>query len=159
MNPEPDAAAIRAAERLEQSVDGLREEIGTLRDLGQRNRRLIWGLAVSLILDVLLSVAVAVVAVKSTDAADRATEATSLANRNRQTQVATCLASNDTRAANIQLWNYVLDLAAKGNPNPTPQQTERIKQFKTYLAEVFAPRDCNASTPTAVPPPTTPPSR
>jgi hypothetical protein len=146
----PDDEAIQAAVRLEGAVTGLRDEIVVLRTFGSRNRHLIWGLAISLVLDVALSIAVAFVAVS-------AREATSLANQNRQTQLATCRAGNETRAANIQLWTYVLDLAAVNRPvPPTAQQIESLRQFKSYLSTVYAPRDCD--TPGSVSPLPAPPS-
>jgi hypothetical protein len=149
VNPDDEHEAIRAAQCLERAVLGLRDDIGALRTFGQRNRHFIWGLAVSLALDVVLSIAVAILAVS-------ASNATSLANQNKQAQLVTCKAGNETRAANIQLWAYVLDLANATNPTPTPQQVEGIRQFKIYLAQVYAPRDCDS--PTSVKPLPAPPT-
>jgi hypothetical protein len=149
-----DDQAIRAAIRLEGAVQGLRQEIGALRTYGARNRHLILGLAISLLLDVILSIVVAFVAVSASDAS-------SLANQNKQTQLATCRAGNETRAANVQLWTYVLDLAAASNPAPpTPQRTESLKQFTAYLHTVYAPRDCDAGgSASPLPPPPSVPTR
>jgi len=152
--PDPDLA-IQAADRLHGSVDGLREEIANLRVFGKRNRHLIWGLAVSLVLDVCLSGAVTILAVKSAQAADRASETTSLATRNRDQQIVTCRAGNEARAAQVQLWTYVLDLVAQG-PRPQqldPQQAQRLQQLRGYLSTGFTARDCDASGPPPVSPP------
>lgn len=130
-----DNAAIAAADRLQQSMEGLREDIGGLTTYGRRNRHLIRWLAVSLIVEALLIVAVAVLAVQ-------ASNATSAAARNEQTQQATCRAGNDSRAANHNLWNYVLELSAAANPHPTPAQQDAAAKFRVFIDEVFQPRDC-----------------
>jgi hypothetical protein len=149
--------AIRAADRLAAKVDDLRSELQSLRQFGKRNRHFIWGLAISLVLDVCLSIAIAVLAVTATEASHQASEATSLSNRTRDTQLVTCQAGNESRAAQVQLWTYVLDLAAQ-NPNPPPQQAQRLAQFRTYLSTTFAPRDCTAANPTAATPTAVPPA-
>ena len=96
-------------------------------------------LVVSLALDVALSIVVAVFAVQ-------ASEASSLANQNRQAQRTTCEAGNQARAVSIQLWNYVLD-ATKDDPrNQTPERKALIAKFRTYMESAYAQRDCNAPT-------------
>lgn len=135
MTPPDDNAAIAAADRLQQSVEGLRTDIGGLTTYGRRNRRLIRWLTVSLIVEALLMVAVAVLAVQ-------ARQATSAAARNEQTQQATCRAGNESRAANRNLWSYVLDLSAATNPHPTPAQQEAAAKFRVFVGQVFAARDC-----------------
>lgn len=128
-----------AAERLQGSMTELQSEIGTLRTYGQHNRRYIWGLIVSLALDVALSIVVAVVAVQ-------ANEASSLANQNQQAQRTTCEAGNQARAVSVQLWNYVLD-ATKDDPrNQSPDRRALIAKFRTYLESAYAQRDCNSPT-------------
>lgn len=128
-------ATLAAAARLEQAMGNLTDQIHALRTYSQRSRRLIWGLVVSLLLDVLLSVAVAVIAVQ-------ANEATSTANQNRQTQIATCEAGNQSRALQLQLWTYVLDLSAQ-SPRDYPGKDQQLAQFRDYIARTFAPRDCS----------------
>jgi hypothetical protein len=144
-----DQDVVVAAHRLEISVNKLRDEINNLRVYGQRSRRLIIGLAVSIVLDVLLSAAVGLLAIQAVSTSNRANEANSLASRNAQNQLITCQAGNESRAAQVQLWNYVLDLAAR-NPNQSPDQVERLKQFRAYLTTALGPRDCTARTPSAV---------
>jgi hypothetical protein len=133
-------STVEAARILVASMDSLGGEMGALRRYGQRNRRLIWGLAVSLLLDVLLSVAVFFVAVQATEASNRATLATSEAALNRQSQLNSCEAANQARAVSIQLWNYVLDLSEKNNPAPDKQM--QIDQFRSYIQDAYSPRDC-----------------
>jgi hypothetical protein len=63
----------------------------------------------------------------------------------RDNALRTCQAGNDTRAAQVSVWNYVLDLSAASAPQ-TPQQKARAEQFRTYVAKTFAARDCEKAT-------------
>lgn len=153
MSQPGDDATLAAAERLSTSMDGLREDIGTLRSYGKRNRHFIWTLAVSLVLDVVLSVAVAVIAVQANQAA-------SAADRNRDTQRVTCESANESRAANRSLWGAILDASNQANPNATPAQRNQVEGLRWFVNQVFAPRDCAhldapPSIPTSIP--TSPP--
>jgi len=58
-------------------------------------------------------------------------------------QVQTCENGNDARAAQLNLWSFVLTASAASNPNQTPQQKKVAQQFQTYIVELFAPRDCS----------------
>lgn len=135
----PDAndrhAAIDAADRLQGSVIDLKDEIGSLRDYGQRSRRIIWGLAVSLALDVALSIVVIFVAIQAQDA-------NTLAQANRQTQIATCESGNQSRQVALNLWTYVLDAAAVAPENQTPERKKQLVDFRTYMESAYTPRDC-----------------
>lgn len=101
---------------------------------GRRNRHLIRWLVVSLALDVILTAAISVVAVKTN-------EANAKANETHNQQVATCLLSNEARAKNRQLWDYILKIP------PTQPQTEqqkvRVAEFRDFMNGTFAPRDCS----------------
>jgi hypothetical protein len=48
---------------------------------------------------------------------------------------------------------------AKHNPNQTPAQQQQIAQFRVYLQEVFAPRNCDDPASPTVQSPTTSPTR
>lgn len=135
-HPEPDPRdTLRAAAALEGTMAGLRGEMAALRHSSKRNRNWIVGLAVSLVLDIVLSVVVAVVAVQASQASD-------LAHQNRQAQIATCDAGNQARSVSVSLWNYVLDLSSKSPENQTPQRKEQIEQFRAYMKNAYAQRDC-----------------
>lgn len=129
-------AAIAAAIRLQGSVIDLKEEIAALRDYGQRSRKIIWSLAVSLVLDVLLSIVVVVVAIQAKDA-------NTLAQANQQTQIATCESTNQSRQVAVNLWRYVLDASAKDPKNQTPERVKQIEDFRAYMESAYQPRDCS----------------
>jgi len=149
------------AEELSGSVVQLNRSVQELTAYGRRNRTLIRRMTAGLIGLVLLLAAVAVLAWVSIDASDQAKEATSLAARNQQNAKVSCLVGNESRAAQIRLWTYVLDASSSANPRPTPQQIKLIADFRTYILAVFAPRDCDnppqvviTPTPPALPTPT-----
>jgi hypothetical protein len=132
---------IAVAQALTSSMDGLAEQVGTLNaqveaqeSYGRRNRRMIWGLVVSLLLDAVLTVVIATVAVQANHASDRATQV-------RNQQISTCLSTNEARALNIRLWEYVLTIPP--SQQRTEEQVKRIADFKVFLRKTFAPRDCS----------------
>lgn len=62
---------------------------------------------------------------------------------NEANAVTSCENANETRAASRALWNYVLDLAAAGNPDATPAETAQLADFRGYVGAVYAERDCS----------------
>jgi hypothetical protein len=133
---DPQHAAIAAATRLNESVTELKEEIHSLQVYGRRNRHYIIGLGISLAFDLLLSVVVIIVAVQANAANDRA-------NANHEYQVDTCNSSNAARQTSRDLWNYVLDAASKNPANETPERKKQISDFRAYMENSYAPRDCS----------------
>jgi hypothetical protein len=142
----PDDATLEAADRLERSMSALTAEMQSLGAYGKRNRHLIVGLAISLVLDLALSVVVWMVAAQAREASDRAAEASSAASLNRQAQVVTCESGNEARAAQVRLWSTVLDLSAQVSPQ-TPERARAADEFRAYVVRTFAPRDCQAVVP------------
>jgi len=112
---------------------GVTRDVENLMRASKRSLLLIRVLFVSVVFDVLLSVALGLVAIRADTAANQA-------NSVQRRQVATCLAANEARAAQIALWTYILDLPSTA-PN-TPEQQQRIKQFRAFVATTFAPRKC-----------------
>lgn len=124
--------ALIAASRLQESMEDLRGELRAVETYGQRSRHYIVGLAISIGLDVALSIVVIVVALVVSNTND-------IANQNREAQKASCLSGNETRAVSVQLWNYVLDTAEHNNPGNKKQ----IEDFRAYMQKAYAPRDCD----------------
>lgn len=124
--------ALMAASRLQESMEDLRADLHAVETYGQRNRHYIVGLAISIGLDVALSIVVIVVALTVANT-------NTIANQNRETQKASCQSGNETRAASVQLWNYVLDTAERNNP----ANKSKIEDFRAYMKKAYAPRDCS----------------
>lgn len=104
----------------------------------KRRRHQLLALTVSLILDFLLTIGLFAVSVKTQQVAGQA-------DSNHQAIVRSCEASNEARANNKALWDYILELP----PNPTqgPLSADQQKQredFKIFVAKTFAARDCSA---------------
>lgn len=126
---------LAAARRLETSMDQLHQEMQYLRVYGKRNRHLIWGLAGSILFDVALSVLLFFVFVVAGSARDTA-------DRNRETQIATCEANNQSRQVTTNLWNYILDTASKNPESQTEAKRKQIADFRAYMESAYAQRDC-----------------
>lgn len=134
-NSHDPSSIIAVAGRLQESMADLKDELYSLRKYGKRNRHYIVGLAISLIFDVLLTGVVVIIAINTSAATD-------LANANRQAQIDTCNSGNAARKTTRDLWNYVLDASAKDPQNQTPERTKRIADFRTYMENSYAARDC-----------------
>lgn len=66
------------------------------------------------------------------------------AETNRSAILRGCEVSNEARAKNKQLWAYILELpTADGQPR-TPEQQKRVDDFRRFINDTFAPRDCSA---------------
>jgi hypothetical protein len=99
---------------------------------GRTNRRMIRGLIVSVVLDVILTFAVGVVGVAAHNNAVTI-QRTSASN------LALCQAGNVARHQQIDLWDFLLGL---GKPPQTAQERKTVTEFKAHLADIYAPRDC-----------------
>jgi predicted membrane protein len=62
---------------------------------------------------------------------------------NHDAQVRNCENANDTRAAQRELWEFILDVSAS-NPDepPTPEERDMMDAIRDWIEELFAPRDC-----------------
>lgn len=125
---------LATAQALTTSLNTMTARLEAVNRYGRRNRHMIYGLVASLLLDAILTVVIAIVAVEANRANDRAAQV-------HNQQVATCLSTNEGRKLNVQLWDYVLSI-----PPSQPRsdaQTKRIADFKVFLHKTFAPRDCS----------------
>jgi hypothetical protein len=107
-------------------------------DAGRRRRQIIW-LAVSLVLDIFLTIGFGVLAVQARE--------TSLATAKTQaTLVSGCQTSNEFRRTEAGLWEHILSLQpimTNLTPEQQAQRDKTIAEFQVYLKTTFAPRDCN----------------
>jgi hypothetical protein len=118
--------AIRTAQDLTGALRGMADQLGALNDRLRRTRHVVWGLVISLVLDLLLTAGFAAVAVQ--------------ARNTQQSGLALCESSNHARAQQISLWGYVLSL---GGPPKTAAQRKVIAEFEAHLHKIYAPRDCS----------------
>jgi len=125
---------VTTAQALTASLNGMTAQLEELTRYGQRNRHLIWGLAVSLVLDLVLTVVIVTVAVQANHASNQAQQV-------HAQQAATCLSSNEARKLQVQLWEYVLSFPPT-RPR-TEAQEQQIKDFRSFMRKTFAQRDCS----------------
>lgn len=143
------------AAKLSVQVEGLSQSVTALAHKQRWDRRLLVWVMSALAVSLVALVLVAVVAVRANTAAQNADAARTLAESNKQAAALTCEANNQSRAAQVELWTYVLSIVAEANPAPTREEALRLAQFRTYVQKTFAPRDCTKPvTPTPPPIPT-----
>lgn len=130
---------IERSDALDKKMDaaGLPVEIKALARHITRTRRMVRLLAISVVVDVVLSVVVGVVAFK-------AEQATNDANQARRAVVASCVSGNAARAVQRDLWGFILSLPPP--PTLTPAEAAsraaQTSQLKAYIATNLAARDC-----------------
>jgi hypothetical protein len=140
MTDRNDADALAAARGLTGALEGMTGQLAGLTAYGKRNRRMIWGLIISITLDLILTAFVAVTAIQAHDANNSAKTARAVAVAAAQNNRNLCESSNIARAQQVELWTYLFDLAG---PPKTAQGAKLTAEFKHHLQVVFAPRDCS----------------
>ena len=136
--PKPDPVAT--AQGLTGALEVMAAELGKLSAYTHRTRRMTWGLAISLALDLILTVAIAGLAYQAHDASDAAAVA-------RNATVISCQQTNVARGQSLQLWDFLLNLSAASQPaNETPAQKaageKLLATLRAKVSATFAPRDC-----------------
>ncbi len=139
------SALLAQCHTIETKLVELSAHIVNLTAYGRRNRRLIRLLAVSLVLDVVLSLGLGWVAFNAKEASDSARRATTAAALVATDAHATCLTSNEARAVQHDLWKYVLNVPPS-RPLTATESGQRA-QFRTYIDATLAPRDCDKVAP------------
>lgn len=83
---------------------------------------------------------------RTQQAIDAATEASITAlhatQQNQRNSVVACQNANSQRVANRILWEFVLNVSARQKRNQNPQARLINAEFKAWIADLFAERDC-----------------
>ena len=111
------------------------ESIETLVKDAHRAKRRFRILAISVILDIFLSLGLAYVTV-------RLAETTRLSQTNKAAVIANCETSNQSRKDNKALWDFAFTLTP--TQPQTPEQIKNTALFKEFVGKTFAQRDCQA---------------
>ncbi len=121
------------------SVQGLRKDLRDVAKGAARSRTMIRWLFVSFLLDIILSVSLGFGFFWVDKTADKADKASSA-------QVVNCRASNVARAAQTQMWNYVLSIPPSVPVSPERQAVidQTVKEFRAYLSTAFGQLNCDA---------------
>jgi hypothetical protein len=144
----PKDVTIRTAKDLTSALTGLSERLDAvkadsedrdkgLKRYGRLNRRLV-------VIDILLTVAIAAATWVSAHAYDTASQAADSASQLRTSTIVACQQANVARAENVQLWNHLLDMSASKPPpgQTAAQHAKVIAAFRAYVATVFKAKDC-----------------
>lgn len=131
---------------LTDATNALHSDTKTLREEVKVSRKRERLLALSIILDLVLSIALGMVGLQAKVAGDRATAATSVAAQQKHNLELLCETGNNARAAQRQLWDSVIALS---QTDVTPRSFEemearkqRLAQFQVVLEEATQQRDC-----------------
>jgi len=125
------AAALAAS--LAKTVNSIADRLNALATYGRRNRTIIIGLTVSVLLDVSLSVFTIFLAIGLA-------HANSKNETIHQSQLTACANQNMSRALQVQVWNHLLGLSSTNKE--TPAEKEQTASFKSYISGVYSPYDC-----------------
>lgn len=149
-----DPDLTRQAAQLSIQVEGLNASVAALARKQRQDRTLLKGAAAALALYVVALALLGVVAVRANQAAERADSAYAISQANQEAARLTCEANNQSRASQVELWTYLLGLAAVSSPPPTREQALQLAQFRSYVQRVFAQRDCSKPVTPTTPVPT-----
>lgn len=139
--PDDRARVLAAATALTQGMESLCEEVKTLREEtaairkhGKRSRTMIVIVALSVLLDFILSVGLAWAVYRAEKASDEAHAAAVKAEANAISQYEDCVLTNGIRARQVELWTIVLDTVGERLPEG--------QHLKGEVRRVFVQQDC-----------------
>lgn len=122
----------RVAEDLVTRVDGLSHHLDLSQRQVRRMRVLTWLTAALAVLAVLGAVVSAYLWAQVNDVVEQ----------NEANAVQACRNANDSRAASAGLWGFVIDVSL-ADGGESPQEQRLLEQLRTYVNEVYEPRDCS----------------
>jgi hypothetical protein len=126
---QPDPVAV--AEQLTKAVNALAARTEQLARKRRQDRRLIW---------LTLAVAAAVVF-----ALFQIHGNTASITDVRQTGVSFCQLTNQSRAQNKELWDYLISLSVPPPSGPErAEDLEKLAQLRAHIDSVYAPRNCGS---------------
>jgi hypothetical protein len=143
--PTPDQEAVTAAQALTKALEGMSRELAAVNKRQDRMRHVVIGLTVSLVLDVLLTVVVAVFAVTARDASDASNRNGATLSQLHASQVQGCLVNNDSKNKQAALWAFVV-AALQPPASDTSAQKAAAQKFlaklERHIANAYMVRDC-----------------
>lgn len=110
-----------------------------VRDAKKRRRQIIW-LAISLMLDLWLTIGLAFLSIQARDTAIEV-------QKSNNSLISNCKIGNEFRASEAGLWQHILSIQPVNQGQLTPEQEAQrektVADFQQYLKTTFAPRDCD----------------
>jgi hypothetical protein len=133
LGPDP----IQTARDLQHALEGMTGQLAGVKADVRRGKRIITGLVISLVLDVALTVVVTITAAQAHDASARAN---ATVGQLHATQVSSCDTGNQTRAAEVALWDHIFALSVTARTTPAERTAD--EQLLAFIREAFAARNC-----------------
>jgi hypothetical protein len=135
-------ASNEAIQESNQRIADSNRAIASLSRSGQRNRKLIVGLAVSMAFDIVLSIVLGFTAVSASNSSDKATVASAnaqaAADANQKSATELCHTTNDSRAAAKAIWDHVISVV----PASDAGTQKVLDDVAALVAKTYAPRKC-----------------
>lgn len=123
-------------DELNEKLDGtdLPKAVQVLVKDAKKRKRQVRLLAISITLDIILTLGLAFLSLQTRELAAKA-------ENNHNAIVRNCETSNDARSRNKELWDFAFNLPATSVP--TAQQQDNIDKFKAKVDDTFTLRDCS----------------
>lgn len=112
----------------------LEEQIGILAEAGKKTRRLVLYLAVSVGVNVALTILLGAFFYNQNVIQDDLI-------RNKNNIVASCNSGNEFRKSNLKLWEYILAIPPASDQ--TAEQKQKVDEFEDFVNQTFKLRDCS----------------
>lgn len=112
----------------EATAHQLQRTVDEITGYSRRTRKLIWGLALSIVIDIALTVIIAFLTASALNANSTLHKA----------QLTACGIGNQSRLQQIRLWDEVLAVSKPANAH----EAQVDRQFRAFVSTTFAPVDC-----------------
>ena len=130
--------SVDRSDELDKKLDAMPESIDetvkNLIDSGKRTKRLIHLVILSIFIEAALTIGISLFFISQSAQNVQITI-------NKQNLIANCKSNNDFRDSQVKVWNYVL--AIPSTTPQTPAQQKTLANFKTYVDNTFALRNCD----------------
>jgi hypothetical protein len=137
--PQESAVVVATAKGLTEALGRMTAELRQVQAYGRRSRRIIVALAASLVLDIAVTITVAVFAGQVSRATDQASATLTELHK---TQISACRLGNQSREQQIALWQHI---ATVGTTSKTPAKARhRDAALLAYIRRIFGARNCPA---------------
>lgn len=131
MSPAEESAfvgeVLTRLEAISSTLENVSKRIEAVAERERKTRLLAIGMLGSFVLDIVLTIVVTILSVN----------ALSQANTTHQSQLAACAVSNQTRAQQIQLWEFLFQLAG-----PKAANSPEDQKLLTFVKQTFRPVNC-----------------
>lgn len=147
-HPLSDEERHATAERIDQAFTVIERPVTQLYVYTRRTRRLVVGLAISVVFDLIISVIAGVLILRVKEVAHQAEELTQqVETLALKRSIEACKARNDYKALDLKRWQKLIDINNQPYPDETAAQRaatrEAVADFKKFIYKADKPENCN----------------